>query len=138
MGGRRPDDGPQVKVERAEKDAEAIRWARAGLTYEQIAQQIGDKDPATAWKRVDRWLKRTVFAEVDPWRRLQLERLEVMWRGIYPAIQRGDLKAIDRGVRILEREARLLGLDSPTQLAVTNEGGPTRLIVEFAEEPDGR
>lgn len=39
-------------------------------------------------------------------------------RGIWPKVPAGDLGAIDRLVRLLERRAKLLGLDAPVDVAV--------------------
>ena len=57
----------------------------------------------------------------DDYRGLHLARLERTLRAIWPRVLNGDLLAIDRALRILEREARLLGLDAPTQIALSDQ-----------------
>jgi len=44
-------------------------------------------------------------------RRLELERLDVFFEGVYPKAIEGDLRAIDIAVRIMQRRSKLLGLD---------------------------
>ena len=47
---------------------------------------------------------------------VQKLRLERMLQAVWPLAEKGDPKAIDSAVKILEREAKLLGLDAPTRL----------------------
>lgn len=46
------------------------------------------------------------------------ERLEHMLAVIMPQVNMGDLKSIDRALKIMERKARLFGLDQPHQVTV--------------------
>jgi hypothetical protein len=75
------------------------------------------------WQYIKLALDRHAMAEVPQLRKLQLMRCEDMWSRLQPAISKGDGSAIDRGLRILEREARLCGLDMPIKVAPTDAGG---------------
>jgi hypothetical protein len=55
-------------------------------------------------------------ADVTEYRRIHLERIDRALFRIWPKVAQGDLDAIDRMLRLLEREARLLGLDAPTKI----------------------
>ncbi len=130
-----------VKKKRIARDANAaLRAARAvqlrtqGLTYEQIAAECGYSDRASAWNAVQGELSRIVAEPVDILRKLEMARLDEMLAAIWPKVthkpepldgsedederkakRRGaDLFAIDRAVAIMERRAKLMGLDMPT------------------------
>jgi len=56
-------------------------------------------------------------------RRLELERLDAMLFAIGPEVRKGSYGAIDRALKIMERRARLLGLDAPVKGALTDPSG---------------
>src|SRR6266511_2675475 len=62
-------------VTAAEKDARALELRRAGLSYRQIAAQMGVSVGA-AWKYVTRGLDRTRREPADALRELEAERLD--------------------------------------------------------------
>lgn len=45
-----------------------------------------------------------------------LQRLAEMEAAIRPAVLRGEHQAIDRQLKIMERRAKMLGIDAPTQI----------------------
>ncbi|GAC1380137.1 MAG: hypothetical protein NVSMB48_05590 [Marmoricola sp.] len=47
------------------------------------------------------------------------ERLERLWYAAFKAVSSGDIGAIDRAVRILERQSKLHGLDAPSRSQVS-------------------
>jgi hypothetical protein len=125
----------------ARRDAEACRLRAQNLTYREIAAELG-VDVHTAYDAVQRGLRDTLQEPADDVRRLELERLdelaqkarEVM-NGTHYVIAQGSvvrltrrgspleddgpvLQAIDRLLRIQERRARLLGLDSPQRVSI--------------------
>ncbi len=52
---------------------------------------------------------------------MQVMRIERATRAIWPQVAAGDLFAIDRLVKLMERQAKLLGLDAPTQVSITED-----------------
>ena len=46
---------------------------------------------------------------------LEVERLDVMLLAIWQDVRSGDTQAINTALRIMERRARLMGLDAPTK-----------------------
>ena len=50
----------------------------------------------------------------------ELARLSAAEEAIWPKIIAGDLLAIDRLLRIMERRAKLLGLDAPKRIDITS------------------
>ena len=49
---------------------------------------------------------------------LELARLDVAQRAIWKKVVKGDLAAIDRLLKIMQRRAKLIGLDAPVKLDV--------------------
>jgi hypothetical protein len=55
---------------------------------------------------------------------LQLEQLRELWAKFYPmATDRGDYLAFDRCMTIQERRAKLMNLDTPHKIALTDPTG---------------
>jgi hypothetical protein len=96
-----------------EREQRALALRREGLTMAGIAAALG-MSRAGAHRAVVRALdatKREIAEEADALRALQLERIEAGIRALWPAYVRGELGAVDRMVRLLDRQARLCGLD---------------------------
>ncbi|MFJ4413005.1 hypothetical protein [Streptomyces sp. NPDC088925] len=74
--------------------------------------------------------------QVDELRAVEVERLDRLFFVAYrKAVREGELPAIDRALRVMERRARLLGLDAPERREITGaEGGPVH--VEHADLAD--
>lgn len=102
------------KLEAQERMYQALEMRKAGMGYKEIAEALGYTCHASAVKAVQRALKQTLREPADDVRELELERLEAMWRKTWEWIERGDPRAIDRALRIMERRAKYLGLDAPT------------------------
>ena len=59
-------------------------------------------------------------------RDMQGARLELLWQAVQNAVEVGDYKAVQVALRILERQAKLYGLDvDPKAIITINGGGPT-------------
>jgi hypothetical protein len=66
---------------------------------------------------VTRALRDTVSKETaNELRALELDRLDSMWIVVWPLVLQGDLKAIDRCLRIMERRAAICGLNAPKRV----------------------
>jgi len=107
----------QKRLDALERQRQALELRRQGLRYEQIADRLGI-DVAAAWRHVMRAYQRSLklndeLAEFN--RKLDLERLDAALAALWPSVQAGKGWAIDRLLGILERRARLLGLDMPAK-----------------------
>ncbi|MFJ8430480.1 hypothetical protein ACIQ9P_04150 [Kitasatospora sp. NPDC094019] len=73
---------------------------------------------------------------IEELRALEDARLDRMFLVAYrKAVRDGDLPAIDRALRIMERRARLLGLDRPIRAEITGgDGGPIEVADATADE----
>lgn len=85
----------------------------AGLTYRQMAEALGVSVGTVATDVrliIDRWRKEQV-RDVDSWLQIQLRRLDTMLNAIWDKVLEGDLKAAETALHIIERQAKLIGLD---------------------------
>jgi hypothetical protein len=63
-----------------DRDIKAVELARRGLTYDQIAAQMGYRDPSGAWKAVQRGLADAFREEASALTQLEMERLNALTR----------------------------------------------------------
>lgn len=150
-------------IHHAERDADAARLRAEGKTYDHIANALGYHDRSAARKGVQRALLAVVQEAGDELRVLEVERLnrlvdtawQVMERVHYahsqgrvvmldgaPLLDDGPtLAAMDRILKIMERRAKLLGLDAPQRHEVLTidaiDAEIQRLDREFAEHAAG-
>lgn len=125
----------------ARRDAEAAELRARGLTYQQIADEVGFPDRSNARKAVQRALADTLREPADELRQIQLAQLDRLTREALKVLERRHitvsqgrvvkddagatieddapvLAAIDRLLKIAERRSKLLGLDAPSRVEV--------------------
>jgi predicted transcriptional regulator len=121
-----------------EREKVAIELRKSGATYEAIGDQLGVSAQA-AHQHVQRALKRIIDETnetADEVRTIELQRLDRALQAIWRRVLQGDVHAIDRSIRIMERRAKLLGLDAPTK--VEAEVGPVQIEVVRVPYERGR
>lgn len=112
-------------VQRAERQAKCVQLRKAGFTYQEISSQVGITRSA-AYKLVAAAMaehKTTSAQETQELRALEAARLDHATRSIWTQVLNGNHGAIDRLLRIMERRAKLLGLDMPTKVSPTSPDG---------------
>jgi hypothetical protein len=124
------------------RELRALELRLAGASYAQVGMALG-VNRSRAYRIVMRALDRLIREPAEQVRQLELARLDQLWveayrvlRRQHPVISAGKvvvhpdtgqpledpapvLSAIDTLLRIMERRARLLGLDAPTQKTLT-------------------
>lgn len=99
----------------AQKAALAAQMRAAKSTYEQIARQVGYESKGSAYHAVQRELKRIVVENIEELRREELATLDLLQRECMAIFldknAKGRLFAVDRILAVMERRARLMGLD---------------------------
>lgn len=118
-------------VETVERRVLALNMRRAGATYATIGAALGIAENS-ALRLVQRALNAMQRESADGVRRMELERLDAMWAAAWPGIELGDPAAIRSGISIMERRAKLLGLDAPTQTQVAQI---SEVQVVFVDDP---
>ncbi len=155
-----PDRGNNGRYTRgvtaARRDARAAELRTRGLSYQQIADQLGYTSRANAYRAVARALAEIVAEPAAELRALELARLDAMARaaravleGEHWVVSHGRvvehdgrplvddapvLHAIDRLLAIQTRRARLLGLDAPAKVRVITEDLLDREIERLTAE----
>lgn len=140
--GARDGSGRYVRtIDHARRDARAAELKAAGLTYQQIADEVGYGNRGDAWRAVQRAIsevvkdsaEKLIAVEAAKLDELYVEALEILERDHYAhsngrVVEFGGepllddapkLQAIDRLVKIRESYRRLFGLDQPSQIAVS-------------------
>lgn len=115
----RPEEVRAQQMNARVREREALRLRLAGLTYAEIAERLGYSRPASAYVAVQRALAKICPPEdVAALRQLEIQRLDQLLQSRWEKALAGDDAALDRVLRILERKARLLGLDAPEKRQV--------------------
>ena len=109
------------KEQKQERVARAFELRKAGKTYRQIAEMLDysheqvRKDISTILQSIAAETKASAVDLLS----IELARLDDLQFGIWADARRGDKRAIDSVLRIMERRARLLGLDITRNFNVT-------------------
>ncbi len=116
MAKRGPQGGPPLakRVETQKRRNEALEMRLAGKSNLEIAAHFG-VDPATASRYVTQALKAIPQENAEEVLRQELQRLDLMWLGIWKDACNGDTWKIDRAIAIMDRRAKYLGLDNFVQ-----------------------
>lgn len=119
----------------AEKKVAALQLRAAGETRDDIAEKLG-VHPVTAWKYIRDAIAELPREPAEEVRALELERLDAMQAALWPQALRGEVQAIDRVLKIMERRARYLGLDEQVSQAPPDEQATRVPLRElFASDP---
>ena len=102
--------------ELVDKEVKVLELRRAGFTWQRIAEQTGYADHTGAYAAYKRAIKRTQQQPADELREQELDRIDRLQLAIWRNAMGGDTKAILTIVRLMERRAKLLGLDMPIKI----------------------
>lgn len=108
-----------------EREEKALKLRRDGLRYEDIGIRLGISKTG-AYKTVQRAYARSLKVADDAAafnRSLDLGRIDTAVTLVMREIEAGNLKAVDRLPPLLDRRAKLLGLDAPTKISPTDPTG---------------
>jgi len=125
-----------------EREFQVWQYRVAGATFDQIAKKLDYADESGARAAFKRYVNRTkdevLSKEI---RELHKQRLDVSLLAIWPSVERGDLDAIKVMLKILERDAKMFGIDTPvkTEVEVTTYDGiylreSTERLIEQLQE----
>lgn len=130
-GGNRPPLDDQLR-----KETQILALRASGASWAEVGRALG-MDRSNAHKVGMRALAREHSEAADDLRRTESERLDRMQKALWLDATNGDRTAIDRVLRIMERRARLFGLDAPQRHVVTSalDESIEALLAELAELP---
>jgi hypothetical protein len=125
------------RIRTTEKTLKALELRKRGLNYTQIGKKLGC-NRSTACRYVLSELENLADKcreEAVHVRDLELQRLDDLYLVAYRAIIDGyDLAGIDRCLRIMERRAKLLGLDKTGEAGDTGSLGDLVATIEQMRE----
>jgi hypothetical protein len=98
------------------KEAKVLELRRAGFTFQRIAEEVGYATPSGAQRALERIMTRNVPQAPEEFRWQELDRLDRMQVALWPRAMKGDDRAIGTIVRLMERRARLVGIDAPQRI----------------------
>lgn len=113
-----------ARARKLKHQEQALELRRAGHSFDAIARRIGISK-SSAHQLVQSGMadaRAQIAASADELRAEELSRLDGMMVRAYAKASKGDLQAIDRVVKMMERKARLLGLDAPVRTALQGGG----------------
>lgn len=101
------------KLTALEREREAMRLRMSGMTYDDIAERLGitKQGAHKAVMRALGKLRTQVLEDASQLRSIEVQRLDVLFNQMYGQAERGNQGAVDRCIKIMERRAKLLGLD---------------------------
>jgi hypothetical protein len=107
-----------------ERDEKALTFRKQGWSYDAIARELGYGARCHAYRAVKKRimaLRRECNEVAEDVRVIELTRLDALLAGLWEKAASGDPQAVDRALRIQERRAAYLGLDSPRLLKIELE-----------------
>lgn len=127
---------------------EMLRLREAGLSYDEIAQRMGLKYRSTPERIIKRALDKREAEAVETVRKLEVARLDRMLDGLTADAKYdedgkivsggafdGDPKAVAAAVKLMERRARLLGLDMPVSAQPTAQNAAPEIKITVLGAP---
>lgn len=125
-------------------ESEALRLRLKGLSYDDIVEEldkVGVKGATFnnvrgAVKRAMSRLRREAAESAQEVMELELARLDALFLAAMQAVTHGDVGAIDKAVKVMERRSKYLGLDAEAKVRITRDDGPKVLTPEQLAELD--
>lgn len=117
----------QKVIATVDRQRQCVELRKAGMGYQEIADQLGYKDASGAYRAVRSALKAAVREPARELIALEVARLDDMLKGIWVEARKGNVSKLDRVLKIMERRATLLGLDAPK---LTKDVSDTRKVAE--------
>lgn len=119
-----PPHNSRSKARIAAEASKCVDLKASGMTYKQVAAEMGYANQATAFERVQLGLSLRINPAVDRLRQLQDAELEEMagkLKEIADNAEDSDLRmrAYDRWLKVMDRRAKLHGLDAPVKVDAT-------------------
>lgn len=111
-----------ARISAVERRAQTVELRTQGHTFEEIAKIVGYSNKASAYKAFQTALESIVKEPVETYRAVELQRLDKMTQGLADRAFDGDIPAVHALLKVMERRAKMLGLDHSPDLSLTNNG----------------
>jgi hypothetical protein len=113
----------------AARRARAVELRTAGLTYDQIAAELGYANRGTVYRVVSEALRTQTLEAVGELRSLEVARLNSLQQAMWQKAMDGDVPSAIAVLRVIMSRCRLLGLDGPGLLRGGDDPRPRTLVV---------
>ena len=127
-----------VKVKRkmaaGERSRRAIALKLAGASYRSIADTLGYYDQSAARQAVMRGMKAGLQEDAGELRKLHYGRLEHLLALVWPDVNAKDLPSMRMALDVMDRMAKLYGLDAPERHAFETGGRETVFVADGDKE----
>lgn len=100
---------------------EALELRKRGWTFKAIAEQCKWNSASACYQAVVAEINKIPREAAEEVLRLDLERLNDLWDKHFQAAKDGNIGSLTACIRIMERRAKLLGLDAPVKQEVKQE-----------------
>jgi hypothetical protein len=113
----------------------AFELRKVGASYEEIADKLGYANAGSAEAAIRKRLKDSYKPDdVETVVTMELERLDALQLIAWRRARQGDLAAIDRILKIMERRSQYLGLDRKQPTGDTTTVTQTAIFIGGSEE----
>lgn len=120
-------------VEAMQRARDALELRLCGQSLSEIAGLLGYAGPSGVAKAVGKAIAGIPAEPARQVRDLEVLRLDGMLYAISDKVNAGHLGAIDRALRIMERRAKLLGLDMQKDAPVQIQTGPGPTLISTGD-----
>ena len=127
-------DTPRVRSDARSRAQVAFHARVMGATWTAAAQAAGYKHDSTCAAAVRKYIGALPTLDREAERAVARERVSALWSRAWQAVIEGQPGSISNAVRVLERQARLLGLDAPQEQPVQS-GSSVVAIGSFMARP---
>jgi len=110
--------------ERIDKERAIVELRTEGYVWREIAE-IVSMSTAGVYKAYNRAMTRVIAPSIEEHREMELDRLDILQRTYWQPAVNGNLRAADYVLRVIDKRAKLLGLDAPMKVqaeVVTYDG----------------
>lgn len=108
----------EADIELKKRDARVFELRIQGYTFIQIASEVGFSGPSGAWQAYQRIKSEVIFESIEEARHLEIMRLDELHLAVWDRALSGDLPSANCVLKIMDRRAKLLGLDKPEKIEV--------------------
>jgi flagellar biosynthesis regulator FlaF len=126
----------KTRIKAARRGIEAMKLRESGLNYAEIGEKMSVSEQR-AWKLVSKefdLLQAKRMEMADRVSKLEAARLDKMFNAVWAKAQKGNLPAMKMVLEIMQRRAKLLGLDLADKNSPVPVGNLTLNISEVVVE----
>ena len=109
-------DNEEKELDLIKRETQVVELRRTGATWEGIAQVVGYSNAGGAYKAYQRAMARVFEQPVKEMRDAELDRLDRLQRAYWKDAIEGNVRSADFILRVIDKRAKLLGLDAPTKI----------------------